>query len=312
MDFKTIAIIGLSLVCLFLGFKYLEADGEFGRVSDELVLKGVEFETLNEHVARLETKYTEEKAVHERAKREWTEVSRHQKDQITQLSDATFLLGRHVRKQNGPDYYFETPLKTRNFVYNEIRIAGKDSPPIGFLMIKNDGRTYKGNYSFKIVVKNLQTQNKRGEITVYSKAFLVAQEPGLAKKRRPDFKNWVGEEFPLPIESGSVTVNKESFKTPKGFWTSPKLNLGVSVYESGAMPSASLSLFGYGRGKNDLDYKILSIGADFGDSFSSTKLSVMPVSFRPLPSFFANTYLGAGAGVSPFGVSPFLNLSVEL
>jgi len=274
------------------------------------------YEQLTKYTAKLESSYKDQKDLHARAKLDWSEVSKSKDERIKLLSDATYLIGKHVQKQNGPDYYFETKRRTRNFLLNELRIAGKDSPPIGFILIKHNGKTYKRNYKFEIVVKNLQTvDEKTGHIKVYSKAYLVAKEAGLAKKRRKDLKNWKDVPYELPIIGGVALIDPTMPNATKHFmFWAPHINggfaLGADINGAFLRPSIDFSIAGWGRSRNDLDFKILHIGLDIDTEFKKPGLHIAPFSYRPLENILTNTYVGPAIGWTEDGINYQLNVNL--
>jgi hypothetical protein len=272
-----VTVVGLA----FWAYKaWRDANEE--RKFAELIGTKEKYEQLTAYTAKLESDYREQGDLHERARSEWKDVARTKDERIKLLSDATYLIGRHVEKQNGPDYYFETKRKTRNYVLNELRIQGEDSPPIGYIMIKHDGRTYKRNYKFEVVVKNLQTVDEEtGHIKVYAKAFLVQKEASPLKKRVKDYKDWKDISYPLEITGGVAYVDPTMPNTRKKFhfWT-PHVNGGFSAGSDidGVFlrPTVDFSVAGWGRSRNDLDFKILHAGFDNDTKFKKPGIHIVP------------------------------------
>lgn len=297
--------------------KSLFQSEDYERLHQELIGTKEAYAQISDSLAKLKVEYTAQKELSAKAKKEFSAVIKEKNERIKLLSDATYLMGRHVTRADGPDYYFETKGKTKNYVFNEIRIAGPDSPPVGFVMIKHDGRTYKGNYEFQIVVKNLQTvDEKTGRIKVYSKAFLIVQEAGLAKKRRPDFKNWEGVQYPLPIVDGVAYVDPTTPKqNPRFLWWAPRINGGFNWgTEAGGLfvkPELNVSFSGYGNSRNDLSWKFFHIGLGADTEFKTPDIHFIPATFRLFPKILTNTYLGPGIGWSTQGVNFFINTSLS-
>lgn len=287
------------------------------RQFQELIGTKEKYEQLTKYTAKLESDYKVQKDLAAQADAKWKEVVRQKDEKIQMLSDATYLIGRYVNKTDGPDYYFETKGRTRNYIYNEVRLEGPDSPPIGFVMIKNDGRTYKGNYGFEIRVETMTVRDETtGQYRVFSKAFLVSKENGLADKRRPDFKKWAGIPYPLTIVGGTALIDPTLPSTnPKRFllWAphlNGGLNLGADVNGPFLRPGLNFSFSGYGRSRNDLDWKFLQLGIGTDTSMKNPDLHFIPFTYRPMPSFFTNTYVGPGVQWSKDGVGYFINTSV--
>ena len=285
------------------------------RLHQELLGQKQAYEQLSANLAKLQIQYKSEKELHEKAKQEWSEVSKNKDERIRLLSDATYLISRHVEKQNGPDYSFRTRKGTRNYILNELRLQGDDSPPIGYILIKNDGRTYKRNYDFEIRVKNLQTiDEKTGRIKFYAKAFLIQKEVSPLKKRVEGYKDFTNIPYPLEITGGTTFYDptiKNQLK-PRFMWTrdfNGGFNLGAG---DGSLLNVALgvSFAGYGPHKADLKYKLLQVGLGINDEGKLSDVHLVPISMRPLPGLLKNTYIGPGIGVAEDGMVFFLNTSV--
>jgi len=283
-----------------------------------LINTQTKYNQLTKYTAQLESKYKKQQELFKSTKQKWSEVKTQKDEKIKLLSDITYTIGKNVSKQHGPDYYFETPKHTQNFVLNELRIAGKDSPPIGYILIKSNGKIYKRNYRYSIVVHNLQTiDEKTGKIKVYSKAFFIAKESGLAQKRRKDLKNWKNIGYPLPIVGGSTLVDPvEASSLHKHFiWWAPHLNGGVSLTLGSdglsLRPSLDLSIAGYGTTRNDLDWKIVHLGLDSDTYLINPGIHLMPFSYRFWPSFLTNTYIGPSVGFTLHQINYQLNLNLS-
>lgn len=285
------------------------------RLYTELLGQKEAYTQISKNLAKLEIKYQKEGELHEKAKKEWAEVKKEKNDRIKSLSDATYLIGKHVERQNGPDYYFETKRKSKNYVLNELRLSGKDSPPIGYILIKSDGKVYKRNYAFEIQVKTLQTIDEAtGRIKFYTKAFLISKETSPLKKRTENYKDFKNIPYPLEIVGGSVAYDP-TLKNPykNRFIWAPRLNGGVNFGDFGdSITKASLgvSFYGYGANSEMLKYKLLQLGIGVRSNGDDLDFHFVPVSMRPLPGIFKNTYIGPGIGKDDSGTMFFLNTSI--
>lgn len=284
----------------------------------ELLNTKDQYEQLNEYVAKLESHYIEEKEVNKIAQEIWGKVLSRQNETIESLSDATFLIGKHVGKSNGPDYYFETPKKTQNYILHEFRLNGPDSPALGYIMIKSDGTIYQKTYPFQIQVKNIQLKNpKDGRVSMYTKSYLVVTEESPLKKRKQNYQSWNQKEYGLNIVDGNVYLDPtESQMSKKMHWWAPHLALGVSTGAgvSGFLlrPSLDFSPFGYGYTKNDLDFKFLSLGIDVDITGKAFGMHLAPFSYRFFPKVLTNTYISPAIGVDTKGWNGQLILNVNL
>lgn len=288
------------------------------RLHAELIGTQIKYDQLTKYTAKLESDYKSQADLLTASKKQFAEVVTQKNEQIKMLSDATFLISKNVDKEHQSDYMFTTPKGTQNYSYNEIRLEGPNSPAIGFVMIKSDGGIFKGNYPFEIHVDTLQTIDEAsGQIKVYSKAFFVAKEDGLAGKRRKDFKQWKDIPYPLTITGGTALIDPTVARTDAQhfmLWAphlSGGLNVGLNSNGTFIRPSLDFSIAGYGRSRNDLDWKFVQLGVGVDTDFKKPDMHVIPFTYRPFPSILTNTYFGPGVGLSQDGLSYFLNTSVS-
>lgn len=317
MKVKYLIFIALAILLIFIGSTAADLWKDYtdrNRLYTELLNQKEAYEQISKNLAKLEIQYKSEKDFHEKAKKDWSEISKAKDERIKLLSDATYIIGSHVERQNGPDYFFNTKKGTKSYILNELRIQGEDSPPIGYIMIKSDGRTYKKNYDFEIQVKNLQTiDEKTGKIKFYAKAFLVQKEVSTLKKRLKGYKDFTNTAFPIEIKGGTVLYDP-TFKNqlkPHFMWTR-NLNGGVNIGSGeGSLFRGTLgvSFSGYGPHEADLTYKILQLGVGIDSQGHLSDIHLIPISMRPLPKLLKNTYLGPGIGKSENKTIYFLNLS---
>lgn len=306
----------VSILSLYYGSKFakyvlgLESNSE--RLHKELIGQKESYKQLTKHMAQLESNYVKQTQLSQSAKNRFTEVIRAKNERIKLLSDATYLIGRHVTKQNGPDYYFETSKKTRNYVLNELRINGNDSPPLGFVLIKNDGRTYKRGYSYEFRVEQLQTVDENtGRIKVYAKAFLISKEKSPLVKRVDGYKNWKDIKYPLKIVGGTALVDptiRNQLK-PKFFLWAPHLNANANFNSKYPIAGLGVSLAGYGITKNDLSFKFIQLGAQY-NKLKGLEGTIIPLMWRPLTNILPNTFIGPGASLTDGDFNYFFGVQV--
>lgn len=310
-------LILITIVGLVLFGYSLWRNFQKERKYNELIGTKNKYEQLTKYTAKLESDYRTQKDLADEAKKRFAEVIREKNERIKLLSDATYLIGQHVEKQDGPDYYFQTPKATRNYVLNELRIQGQNSPSIGYVLIKNDGRTYKRNYKFEIEVQSLQTiDEKTGKIKVYSKAFLIQKEVSPLAKRVSGYDGWHNKPYPLEIIGGTALIDPTQPDVKNKFmWWAPRINGGTNlgIGSSGAFIRSTIdvSFSGYGKSRNDMKWKLLHIGLNSDTEFKKPGLHFIPASYRFYPSLLTNTYLGPGIGVTRDGTNYFLNVNIS-
>lgn len=286
-------------------------DSDDNRKFADLIGTKVKYEQLTKYTAKLESKYQNQKTLAKQAAERFKEVVRNKDERIKVLSDATYLIGKHVSKQNGPDYYFETKRATKNYLLNELRIQGEDSPAIGYILIKHDGKTYKRNYKFEINVETLQTQDEEtGHVKVYSKAYLVQKEKSLLAKRVDGYKDWYNVKYPLKIVGGKALIDPTlPYAKSKMRWWAPHINGGINLLGHDYRSSLDVSISGYGKTNNDLKYKLFHFGADIGRD-KEIGYHFIPFSYRLFDRYLTNTYIGPGVGWAASGVHYFLNINL--
>lgn len=257
------------------------------------------------YATQLATAYKEQAELAKEAKEAWQQLAKEREERIKSMSTTIVTVDPKAEEQPKSDYNFETPDKTNGYTLNELRIDGKDSPPIGYVMIKKDGSVAKRNYQFELHIENIELKDDlTGKIRVVSRAFLVPLEDGLADKRRPDFKKWKGEKYPLNVTGGEIVVDPKDPMNPnvseKGLVSFPmNINVGLGLFsgkdaaESNMKGMADTNLFGWGYNKRDLDWKILHLGVNYNDD-GGVGFHVMPFSYRVLPGILTNTYIGPG------------------
>lgn len=233
----------------------------------------------------------------------WKELATERGERIKINSQTLVTIGKNVEEQSNSDYEFLTEQGKRGFALNELRISGKDSPAIGYILIRKDGRVRKGTYAFDVKIESVQLKDDlTGKIRVVSRAFLVPREDGLADKRRPDLKKWKGVEYPLPITGGVIEVDPleplvPAIKPRTLIWWPMNLNAGIGLFstrghtESRGM--ADVSLLGYGTSKQDLDWKFINLGLNYSNDYG-LGFHILPLTWRPSPNILTNTYLGPG------------------
>ncbi len=312
---------------LFLGFRVYKneerSDAErklleerYGKLTDTKT----DYDQLTATMGQLTTLYKEQADLAKEVAVAWRELAVERGERIKLTANSVVTVDPTVESQAKADYTFLTEGNTKGYTLNELRIEGKDSPPIGYVLVKNDGSVYKKNYAFEIRVESVQLKDDlTGKIRVVSRAFLVPLENGLADKRRPDLKKWAGEKYPLKVTGGETVVDPQEPILPtnknKGWvpWTL-NLNGGFGVFGAAGKgldtkATVDTNLFGYGYSKRDLDWKFLHLGVNYSAN-DGLGFHVMPFSYRPLPSILTNTSFGPGVYVTPDAYGYFIGLNI--
>ena len=275
---------------------------------------------LNAQMAQLATSYKDQADLAKEVALAWKELAVERGERIKLTSSTTVTVDETVEKQQGSDYAFLTKEGKNGYDLNELRIEGKDSPAIGYILVKKDGDVYKKNYKFEVRVESVQLKDDlTGKIRIVSRAFLVPLENGLAEDRRPDLKKWKDIGYPLKVTGGETIVDPQepiiTLNKTKGFvpWTL-NLNAGFGAFGAtgGGLDSKATidtNLAGYGVSKRDLDWKFLHLGLNYSTS-GGLGFHVMPFSYRPMPTVLTNTYVGPGGFITPDTYGYFVGLNV--
>lgn len=305
---------GIAIVLLYFGERaYNYINGvltENKRLHTELVGKTQEFEKLSDHAAKLEIQYVEQTKLREKLEREFADEKEALEGRLKVLSNATFIIRERARKSGQSDLVYQgNKLK---YVLNEIRF--NDGPPVGYVLIFDDGRVVSKLYNHRINVKTAVSRDEdTGRYTIVSKADFELRSPSLNVNGE---KNWYKKPYPLKIYGGTATVDptEKNQLVPKFQWWAPHINGGISVGAGagGAFmrPTINFSFSGYGVTKNDLDWKFLHLGFDTDTEFKYPGAHLMPFSYRFWPQVLKNTYIGPGIGWNAQGLNGQLNLSV--
>jgi len=183
------------------------------------------------------------------------------------------------------------PAKTRELEH-ELYFS-QEGPPLGSLKLFPNGDVLKRSYGFDVVVNSVILEEEGQTPRVVSKVALVPTENGLADTDST-LKKWKGVAYPLAITTSDVALDKVSQTKTLHLWT---FNVnGSAAFKPRPSVVLGTNILGWGRSKQDLDWKLLQIGAEITQT--SIKPHFTPASYRPLPSLLTNTYVGVGASGS--------------
>lgn len=251
----------------------------------------------------------------------WKDFSVERGERIKYNGQTTVSVDKSAEKQQGNDYEFLTKEGKNGFSLNELRVAGEDSPPIGYILVKKDGQVTKGTYAFDIRIDSVQLKDDlTGKIRVVTRAFLVPKENGLAAKRRTDLKKWEGEAYQLPVTGGEIHVDPHEPLVPtikeRGLvWWPMNLNVGLGLFsvngDTESRTMADTTLLGWGYSKQNLDFKILNVGINHSNSYGIGG-HITPLTWRFAPDILVNTYSGIGYWSDADHDGYFLGIQVGL
>ena len=303
-----IVIVGISLS---YGFKFgswiLKLQTENKELHTELIGKKEEYQQLSEYSAKLKVQYLDATALADKLKINFNKEADVLKGKIKILSNATFMIREAARRAGNSDISYQGA-KVK-YVVNELRYAG--GPPIGYVLIFDDGRVVSKLYKHIIDVKTaISRDEKTGKYTIINKADYVLKTIPVT---HTDSDNWLNKPFALKIVGGEAFIDPvEPIKQSKFFhWWAPRINAEFSFYKNSLYPGIGISLLGYGYSARDLDFKFLQIGGQYTKDGSIIP-TVSPIMWRPFPDFLANTYIGMGASYNDSQIMPFISLQVGL
>lgn len=319
-------IAGTLLLIVFgLGYQMFRQYQALTKAQTDLVGQKDSYEQLSASYAKLGTDYVSAKALADQAKKDWQrELTENKKlkDQLRGIATATFsvtqppVTGAPDKLVPGPDGY----------LYQEVTYLdakGKVGPPVGYVRVANQtGVVTSKLFNHDVQIDSaIAVDDKTGKVTVYSKGFYILREPSLADTDSSSGKSsWKDVRYPLSITGGSLIFTPGappvSNQMPNRMQWATHLNAGsfggvnAAGFEWGA--HADITLAGYGKTKNDLDYKLLGFGVNANKDYLD--FNVVPAYWRlanvlPLVS---NVYVGPGVGVGSKGTSYFLTIGGTL
>jgi hypothetical protein len=274
------------------------------RLHKDLIGKTEELELLNKNIANLERKYIEQKELKEKVEKEFGPTIKALRGRLKVLSNATYLIRERARKQNRSDIVYQG--KRIKYVFNEIRF--NDGPPVGYVLIFDDGRVVSKVYNHEIDVKTaIARDESNGRYDILSRANYILRADHLGSKD----KLWTGIPYPLNITGGTAFIDPtESINQKKRFYIwAPNIGANLNTSSDGIAPGIGLSLMGYGYSKRDLDYKFLQVGIQKEEE-DGVGITLAPVLYRPLPNLLPNTYIGPGYSKDKKGENLYFGINI--
>lgn len=316
MNKTKLAIYGVTLVAaLYFGDRAISyirgALTENTRLHQELVGQQEKYKQLSEHAAKLEVNYVDQDTLKKKLEEKFAAEKDALEGRIKVLSNATFLIREAARKESKSDVVYQG--EKLKYVLNEVRFSN-DGPPVGYVLIFDDGRVVSKLYNHEIQINTAISRNEdSGRYDIVSKADYVLKSPSLNNNGQ---KVWKDKPYPLDITAGQAFVDptEPNQLAPHLQLWAPHLNGGISASAgasgTGMRPTFDFSLAGYGPTKNDLDWKFIHIGLDADTKFEDVGLHLTPFSYRFWPSVLSNTYIGPGLGWTKSGPNGQLNFNL--
>lgn len=314
----------LLLIVAGLGYSWHQQNIELKKAKTDLIGQKNAYQQVSDKLAKLGTEYVSAKELAERAEEKWKRelaTNKQLRDHLRGLVTATFSVTQPPQV-GPPDVLVPGP---DGYLYHEIayvQSSGKQGPPLGYVRVQNEtGVVASKVFNHEIVVDSaISVEDKSGKISVFSKGFYVLREPTLADSDPSSGKtSWVDVYYPLAITGGTLVFTPAAPPLPptlpNRFQKALHLNVGVfggvnaAGFDWGA--HVDVTFAGYGRSRNDLDYKILGVGANANRGY--VDLNAVPVqwrmSFLPLVS---DVWIGPGVGFGNRGTNYFLTIGGTL
>lgn len=303
LNFKV--IVGIVIVVLL--FKLLGSYNENKRLHTDLIGQQEKYVQISKHAAKLENQYVNQATLKAKLEAEWANEKNALKGRVKILSNATYLIREKARKENRSDLAYQG--KKVKYLFNEIRF--KNGPPIGYVMIFDNGKVISKVYNHVIDVKTAVSRDEdNGKYSIVSKADFKLRSGHL----KHDGVNWFNKPYPLKIVGGTAYIDPtEKAEHLRFYLWSPRLsagfNAGIDTEGTFSKPSAGISLMGYGSNKRDLDFKFVHFGVGFGRTSEDFDINFVPVHWRPFRKTLPNTYIGIGIGTGSRGQNYFFGIN---
>lgn len=302
------------LAALYFGeraYSYLKGMvGENVRLHTDLIGQQEKYKQLSAYAAKLEIDYATQEELRKQLEVKFAAEKDELSGRIKILSNATFLIRDQARKTGASDVVYQG--ETLKYVINEIRFS--DGPPVGYVLIFDDGRVVSRLYNHAISVNTAVARDEdTGRYSIVSKADYILKSPSLNTKGE---KVWTNKPYPLKITGGTALVDptEQNPLVPRLQLWAPHINGGMSAGAglAGAFlrPTVDFSVSGFGKTRNDLDWKFLHLGFDIDSSLADLGAHLLPFSYRFWPAVFTNTYVAPGVGWNASGANLQLNLNL--
>ena len=294
MDWKI--KVSLALIVVLAISNYFSYHGK-KILHQELIGQKQKYHQLSAHAASLGVEYMSQKDLIVAINDKFSKEKNALKGNIKILSNQVFQTNHSKRTLKKFD------VENAEVALSEI--SYENGPPLGYIAIYRTSDITSEMYKHEISVNTVVSkETKTGKYTIISKAdFILKEEPKVESS-----KKWFNKPFPLNITKGTAMIDptEEIIMKPEFYWWNPKFNLSVAVREKLSV-GVSASLMGYGVGRNDLDFKIVTLGLQKIND--EVDISIVPFSFRPVKKVLPNTYLGIGKFLNS---NWFLGLEVSL
>ena len=239
----------------------------------ELIGQTEKYNQLNKNLAELEIKYEDQRKLNSILKDRFNEIKLENNQKIKVIQQADFVLSKKKRINDKADLIYIDSNGKQKYLFHELHFVDSDNvvgPPIGYVMIFEDGRVVSKIYKHKIVVNSATiVDSNSGRYKIVSKADFILEQSGLANRKDSNKKNWKNVNYPLNIVSGSANVDPtQKSETNKFRFLDPHFDLGInnSFSKDGSfsvVPNLGFSLSSYGISKKDNMFRFFRFGIGY-------------------------------------------------
>ena len=304
----TIGFIAALLYIFFMGmaiYEHFFGDSKY----EELIGQVEKYKQINKNVAELEVKYEEQKKLNDELKAKFKEVELKNDERVKIIQQADFVLSKKRRTTDNADLIYIDKLGKQKYIYHELHLVSDDGsigPPIGYVMIFEDGKVVSKIYKHQIEVNSATIKDeKTGRYKIVNKANFILEQSGLANRKDSSKKDWKNVKYPINIVSGTSLVNPiEKVEAKKIRFVDPHLDLGINnsfskQAEFSVVPNVGISLSSYGRSKRDNSFRFFRFGVGYSSS-KKIEATFSPIMYNIAGTIpiLTNTYIYPNIGFS--------------
>jgi len=272
------------------------------RSFEDLIGSNQKYEQLSDHIAQLEIKYRTQEELNEELQKKWGDYTGNLEDRKKIDSEVTFSINNKGRRTDKADLIYGNNGKYK-YIFHELHFVdddGKEGPPIGYVMIFDDGHVVSKVYKHEIRVDTVVSQDEdSGKYKILSKANFRLHQSGLANRMDSTKTDWKNIDYPLNITGGTALVDPTERIAPSKFrlWD-PHIDLGLNNSISlnnprySVTPNFGFSFASYGPSKKQSIFRFIRIDVGYSKN-SGLEVGVSPIMYNlghKLP-FISNTYI---------------------
>lgn len=162
-----------------------------------------------------------------------------------------------------------------------------------------------GIYKLEYSIRTIQTEQEDGQINTYTEVWFENNKRKMSK------------EYKVPIKIVSSEFKQTKVKDHKFYWWSPHINLNIdaafgSNLNADVGGGLSFSTSGYGRTKNDLDFRLIDFGVSVSNDAVYLKFTPVAWNIGNVIPIVSNTFIGPFIGYEFSDGSTLFGLSLSV